>query len=177
MKFRLLVLSALFLMPSLRIGAQAREPSLSDSEIDKLREVADDPPTRILTFMGFLDDRMKAIDRLETGKRKPGREEDVHDQMEQFTAIAADLDDNLDDYAKRHKDVRNVLPKLIKATERWETALKSPPDDAGYKVSRVLALEALNDVRESARKLLDEQKAYFLLHPPAKPGGSHHPES
>ena len=52
----------------------------------------------MLAFAGILDDRTKAIDKLLAGKRKPGREQDLHDLMEQFSSIADDLEDNLDDY-------------------------------------------------------------------------------
>ncbi len=174
---RLLVLVLLLLVPAIA-HAQEREPALSANEIEKLRDTAQDPVERIFAFMVFLDDRTKAIDKLEAGKRRPGREEDVHDAMEQFTSIAADLDDNLDDYRKRHLDARKVIPKLLAACDRWQTALKSAPDDAAYKVARVLALEALGDVRESAKQLLEEQKVYFLAHPPGKvPDAKTRPES
>ena len=68
--------------------------------------------------------------------RRPGREEDAHDLFEQITAIADELDDNLDDYAPRHQDIRKALPKLIQATERWSSDLKTPPDNEAYNVSR-----------------------------------------
>lgn len=154
---------------------QRRDSALSDGEIEKLRDTAYYPPERILTFIAFLDQRTREIDRLTTGKRKPGREEDIHDQMEQFTSIADDLDDNLADYSKRHADIRKALPKLVAATERWGTALKSPPDHEAYTVSRKLALETLNDIHESAVALIEEQKAWFLAHPPAKDDGKPHP--
>ncbi len=155
--------------------AQEHESALSDGEVEKLRDTAYFPPERIAAFIGFLDQRTKEIDRLSTGKRRPGREEDIHDQMEQFTSIADDLDDNLEDYGKRHSDIRKVLPRLVAATERWGTALKSPPDNEAYNVSRKLALETLNDVHESAVKMIEEQKAWFLAHPPSKDDGRSRP--
>ena len=155
-----------------RAGSQVRdrEPALSDGEIEKLRDTAYFPPERVVAFIAFLDQRTKEIDRLTTGRRKPGREEDIHDQIEQFTSIADDLDDNLADYSKRHKDIRKALPKLVAATERWATALQTPPDHEAYSVSRKLALEAVADLKEGATKMIDEQRAYFLAHPPLKEG-------
>lgn len=148
--------------------AQVQEPALSDAEVEILRDKAPAPAERVLAFSGLLDDRTKAIDKLIAGKRRPGREEDLHDLMEQFTSIANDLEDNLEEYAKRHKDVRKSLPKLLAATERWATALRTPADNEAYNVSRKLALEAVADVKESATELISEQKAYFLAHPPPK---------
>ncbi len=157
------------------VYAQGHEQALSDAEVEKLRDTAYYPPERVLTFIEFLNLRTKEIDTLVTGKRQPGREQDIHDLMEQFTSIADDFDDNLDDYGKRHLDIRKVLPKVVSAAERWATALKTPPDDDRYNVSRKLALETLADIRETATKLIDEQKAWFLAHPPPKDGATKAP--
>jgi len=61
---------------------------------------------------------------------------------------------------------------VITAAERWGTALRTPPEHETYSVSRKLALESLADIRESATKLIDEQKAWFLAHPPPKDDGT-----
>lgn len=155
--------------------AQQHESALSEGEIEKLRDTAYDPPERVAIFIAFLNQRADAIGKQIVGKRRPGREEDIHDQMEQFTSIADDLDDNLGDYAARHRDLRKVLPKLVAATERWATTLKSPPDHDAYNVSRKLALEANSDIREAASKLVEEQRAYFLQHPPSKESDKYSP--
>jgi hypothetical protein len=88
-----------------------------------------------------------------------------------MTGILDDLDDNLDEYSKHHNDVRKVLPKLVAATERWGTVLRSPPEDQEYSVQRKLALESLNDVHEAATQMIAEQAAWFKDHPPAKSSG------
>ena len=164
----LLVLCTLCL-PCLPARAQGRDSALSENEVEKLRESAHDPPARLFVFIDFLDIRAKQLDKLNTGRRHAGREEDTHALFEQFTSVSEDLDDNLDDWSKRHQDLRKALPKLLAATERWQTALNSPPDNEAYNVSRKLALDAIADVRESAVKLLEEQKVYFIAHPPGKP--------
>lgn len=147
-----------------------RESSLSEGEVDKLRESAISPPERLLLFVGFLNDRVARVNKLSNGPRKPGREEDIHDLMEQCTNIFDDLADNLDDYGKRHRDVRKALPKLLGASEAWATGLKTPPENQQYSVSRKLALESLAEVHETASKMLEEQKAWFTTHPPGKEG-------
>ena len=147
--------------------AQAHQSALSDAEVEKLRDTAYDAPQRLLSFMDFLDIRAKALDKLTTGRRHAGREEDIHDLFEQFTSISDDLNDNLDDWGKRHMDVRKVIPKLLAATERWQTALKSPPDNEAYNLSRKLALEGIADIRETADKLLDRPEG-LLPRPPTR---------
>ena len=146
--------------------------AMSDAEIEQLRDVAYLPPQRILTFISFLNRRTEAIAKLDSGQRHPGREEDIRDLMNQFTSISDDLDDNLDDYSKRNRDVRKVLPKLLSATERWATMLRTPPEDQRYDVARKLALTSLADVKESAQQLLAAQQTYFREHPPAKGNGN-----
>ncbi len=145
-----------------------RDSALSDGEVEKIREAAPLFDQRVLLFSSILDERTKAILALTTGRKKPGRDEDIHDLMEQFTSIADDLEDNLADYGPRHRDLRKALPKVLAATERWQSALKTPPENQAYEVSRKLALEAVTDLREDLAKLIDEQKAWFLAHPPNK---------
>jgi hypothetical protein len=161
---------ALFLPCLPQSWARAQDSYLSDSEVEKLRDTAPTAPERVQAFIDFINQRADRIDKLSSGKRIPGREEDIHDLMKQIAAILDDLDDNLDDYSKRHQDLRKILPKLIAATERWGTVLKTPAEDQQYGVQRKLALEALGDVHESATKMIDEQKAWFAAHPPGKEG-------
>jgi hypothetical protein len=160
---------ALLLLPlALPLHAQRPEAALSDGEVEQLREAAYYPTDRVLLFIKLLDSRNKSIQDLFAHPRKPGREQDTHDLLEQFTSIADELNDNLDDYGPRHRDIRKALPKLVEATERWSSNLKSPPDDDAYNVSRRLALEAVHDLHDQATQMIEEQKAWFLAHPPPK---------
>lgn len=172
MRPRLSILGALALALLLStphpLQAQRTQPALSEAEVEQLRDAAYVADDRVLVFIKLLDVRSKSIQDLFAKPRRPGREQDTHDLFEQFTSVADELNDNLDDYGPRHRDIRKALPKLLEATERWATALKSPPNDEAYNVSRKLALESLRDIREAATKLVDEQKAWFLAHPPPK---------
>jgi hypothetical protein len=160
---------ALLLLPlALTLHAQKPEAALSDGEVEQLRESAYYPTDRVLLFIKLLDTRNKSIQDLFAHPRKPGRGQDTHDLLEQFTAIADELNDNLDDYGPRHRDIRKALPKLLEATERWSSNLKTPPDDEAYNVSRRLALEAVHDLHDQATQMIEEQKAWFLAHPPPK---------
>ncbi|HXC94505.1 MAG TPA: hypothetical protein VNU92_02335 [Edaphobacter sp.] len=153
---------------ALPLCAQANDSALSEREIEQLRESAYIPNDRIILFIKLLDTRDKAIQELYAHPRKPGREQDTHDLMAQFTSIADELNDNLDDYGPHHRDIRKSLPKLLDATERWSSNLKQPPENSSYDLARKLALEAIRDIREEASKLIDDQKAWFAAHPPPK---------
>jgi hypothetical protein len=165
---RLLCLALILLALHPPLAAQPDDHSLSDAEVEQLRDSAYFPRDRVLVFVKFLDERSSAIHDLFAHPRRPGREQDAHDLMEQFNAIADELEDNLDDYSHRHADIRKSLPKLLEATDRWASTLKSPPDDEAYNVSRKLALEAIRDLREDTTELIASQKAWFAAHPPAK---------
>ena len=161
-----LALLLVFLAPP--VHAQRESNAMTDAEVEELRDSAYVANDRVLVFIKLLDVRTKAIQALITGPRKPGREQDLHDLLEQFTSIADELDDNLDDYGPAHRDMRKALPKLVEATERWASILKSPADSETYNVSRKLALEAVRDLRESSTQLIEEQRVWFIAHPPPK---------
>ncbi|MCU1223121.1 MAG: hypothetical protein JWQ42_1214 [Edaphobacter sp.] len=162
------LLALILLSLALPAQPQRNDSALSEGEVEQLRESAYVPNDRVLLFIKLLDARAKSIEDLYAHPRKPGREQDTHDLLEQFTSIADELADNLDDYGSRHRDVRKSLPKLTDATERWGSQIKSAPDNEAYNVSRKLALEAIRDLRESATELTSDQKAWFAAHPPAK---------
>ena len=165
--FLLLLLLSVWIA-SERSIAQSTDGAMSESEIDQLRDAAYVPADRIAVFIKLLDTRAAQLQTLVAKPRRPGREEDVHDILQQFASIVDELNDNLDDYGPRHRDLRKQLPKLLDATDRWSTALRSPAESEVYKVSRSLALEGVQDAREETRKLIEEQKAWFAAHPPSK---------
>lgn len=158
------------------LPAHARESALSDAEVEKVREARLDPAACIALFVKFLDLRVQEIQDLYSKPRRPGREEDTRDLLEQLTSIADELGDNLDDYGPRHADLRKVLPKILDGAERWSSAIKSPPENGTYSIERKLALESFRDLRESATQLVPEQDEWFKLHPPQKQKQQQGPE-
>jgi hypothetical protein len=166
LRYTTLALALALLAPPLH--AQHPDDTLSQAEVEKIRDLRLDPAGCVLAFVNFLDLRAKEITDLYAKPRRPGREQDTHDLLDQFTAIADELSDNLDDYGPRHADLRRALPKVLEAAGRWSSALKSPPDNETYNVSRKIALESIRDLRESTTELTASQAEWFKLHPPAK---------
>ena len=164
MKFALL-LAGMLVLPGAR--AQAHESSLSDAEVESLRDAAYIPNDRVNAYIKILDTRADRIHKLVTARRKPGREQDLHDLLDDFAGLADELNDNLDELGPKHRDIRKALPKLMDATERWATTLRSAPEDATYKVVQKLALDSLTELRDAATKLNSEEIAYFKAHPDA----------
>jgi len=125
---------------------------MSDAEEESLRQTAVAPMDRIVAYEKMLDDREHTIDTLVNKPHRPAFASDMHDAIEQIGAIADELNDNLDEYKRKMRDVRKVLPKLIAATER-------------YDVVRKIALSALTDTHDLAVEMQDAQVKYAKEHP------------
>src|ERR1019366_3261762 len=91
----LLTLALAVLAPSVLIApplhAQQQRSALSEKEIDEVRDARLVPSDCIVLFVKFLDARTKAIQDLYAKPRRPGREQDTHDLLVQFTSIADEL--------------------------------------------------------------------------------------
>lgn len=166
---RWLALAATFLLlvtPHLR-AQDDDDTSMSQKEIDSLRDAAYIPNDRIMAFVRILDTREDEIHDLLSKPRRPGFGQDMHDYIEQFAAIADEFNDNLDEYQSNHRDIRKSLPKLLKAIDRWNATLNAPSSDEAYNIVRRMALDSLKDMRDTASTMETEQAAYFKAHPDA----------
>jgi len=165
-----LLLSAAFLtaLLPLTLHAQAAEDVLSQKEVDTLRDTAFVPTDRIAAFGQFLTDRQKHIADL-IAKRHGHTDYggDMHDAIDQFGQIVDELNDNLDEYSRAHRDVRKALPKLLKVVDEWTATLNSAAPNDAYNVVRKIALDNLKDTREIAGQLQTDLDAYFKAHPEA----------
>ena len=165
----LTLLTALALSAPAHARAQASEDVLSQKEVDLLRDAAFVPNDRIAAFQQFLNDRQKRIQELVT--KRHGHTDyggDMHDALDQFGQIVDELNDNLDEYSRQHRDVRKALPKLLKATDDWIATLSSAADNEAYNIVRKLALDNLKDTREITQQLQTDLDAYFKAHPEAE---------
>ena len=84
-----------------------------------------------------------------------------------FGQIIDELNDNLDEYSRQHRDVRKAIPKLLKAIDDWSGTLSSASDNEAYNVVRKIALDNLKDTREITQQLQTELDAWFKAHPEA----------
>ncbi len=149
--------------------AQAAEDVLSQKEVDTLRDAAFTPNDRVMAFQQFLEDRVKQVQTL-TAKRRGHTDYggDMHDVLDQIGQIADELNDNLDEYSRFHRDVRKALPKLLEATDRWTATLSAVADNDAYNIVRRIALDNLKDTHEVAGALQTDLAAYFKAHPEAE---------
>jgi hypothetical protein len=155
----------LIVAPGLRVLAQDDDSSMSQKEIESLRDAAYFPNDRMMAFIKILDDREHEITDLLAKPKHVGFNQDMHDVIEQFSTIADEFNDNLDEYQSKHRDTRKSLPKLVSAIERWSTTLRTPADDQAYNIVRKMALDSLKDMHDTAASMETEQAAYFKAHP------------
>src|SRR4051794_23942108 len=83
-------------------GPKATRDPLNPKEVDELRETTQDPPKRLKLLVSYASARMLAIHQLRTDpKLAEDRGQQIHDLLEDFNAIAEELDDNLDMYTRQ----------------------------------------------------------------------------
>jgi hypothetical protein len=149
------------------VRAQAGGDALTAKEIESLRDAAYVPTERIGAYIDILNDRERIIDDLLVKPKHVTFDQDMHDVLDQFATIADELNDNLDELNGEHRDLRKALPKLLRATEKWTTALRAPGDNEAYKVVRRSALDALKDMHDIALQMEASEDTYFREHPDA----------
>ena len=170
MRLRIVILALLFFM-AIPLSAQlgGREP-LDETEIDKLREVAQEPDKRLKLMVEFARARLAAIDQLRSDPHSAaGRGPRVHDLLEDFTKLVDEIGDNIDDYAARKNDLRKALKTVIDADTEFQlklqtlkeqgagTGAKAGTETGDYSFVLQNATEAVNLSLEDSRKLLAEQ--------------------
>jgi uncharacterized protein YihD (DUF1040 family) len=121
----------LVLLLSVVASARKRDP-LTEAEADQLREVATEPYHRLKLFIKFTEARLLAIDQVRIDpKLAQGRGKQIHDLLEDFTALLDEINDNLDQYEGRtlskddRKDFKKGLKELIEADERFDLKLRT----------------------------------------------------
>jgi hypothetical protein len=148
--------------------AQDTDGAMSQAEIESLRDASYVPVEKIKAFEKMLDDREHRVDALLKMSRGPDFAFQMHDAIDQMGSIADELNDNLDDYNIKHRDVRKALPKLLQEIDRWSTSLRAAGDDDRYKVVRKIALDTLQDMHSIAEEMQSSQASYFKEHPEAE---------
>jgi len=151
--------------------AQEREP-LNNNEIDELREAAQEPVKRLRLYVNFSGSRLIEIDDLEGKNKADNRGQQIHDLLQDFSTLIDEMDDNIDEYARRAQDMRKVLPEVIKAETDYETRLRTLQQTAtndpkaaeefrAYNFALQDAMEAVRGSIDDAQKTLADQTEQF----------------
>lgn len=142
---------------------QRRDP-LNDKEIDQMREAADWPDKRLELMVQFARNRMNKIDQLRAdAKNAKDRPMQIHDLLEDFTALLDEIEDNVEMYASHKADMRKGLTLTIEAGSEWQNKLRrlkeqSPPEELDqYAFVLANASDAVRDMGDDTREELQEQ--------------------
>jgi hypothetical protein len=156
----------LFVAHPLR-GQRSRDP-LTPSEEEQVRAATDEPNDRVKLYIKFIEQRTDAIHHevLHPAIQHPGIA--IHDNLEDFTKLVDELQDNLDAYDESHTDVRKSLKLLLDQAAKWPAVLNEPPGSPDYDFARKSALDAVDTTKQAATTLLKSQEEYFSKHKPEK---------
>jgi hypothetical protein len=141
-----------------------RTASLTEAEIEQVREAAVLPNERVKLYTKFLEDRADRIKSLTGRPRSAQRVLKLDDTLQDFTALMDETGSNLDQYADRHSDIRKALKALTDATPRWLNILRVLPGESGFDLARKEAIESGEELADQATRLMHEQDEYFAAH-------------
>ncbi|HEY3990501.1 MAG TPA: hypothetical protein VGM02_14460 [Acidobacteriaceae bacterium] len=148
--------------------AQRSKDPLTPDQEEQVRGVADQPNERVKLFITFIEQRTEAIHHavVRPATQHPGIE--IHDNVDAFTSLVDELQDNLDAYDESHSDIRKSLKFLLEHAAKWSAVLREPPGSPDYDFVRKTALDAVASTTQAATELLKSQEEYFSKHKPAK---------
>jgi hypothetical protein len=141
-----------------------RTASLTEAEVEQVREASIYPDERVKLYTKFLDERADKIKSLTNRPRSSERVLKIDDTLQDFTALMDEMGSNLDQYSDRHSDIRKALKSLTEATPRWLNILRVLPGESGFDLARKEAIESGEELADQATRLLHEQNDYFATH-------------
>jgi hypothetical protein len=159
------LLFLLFLPLAAAVSAQhVRTATLTETEVEAVREAAVFPVERVNLYTKFLEERAKKIKDL-TGRPKSGqRVLKLDDALQDLTALMDEMGSNLDQYSDRHSDIRKALKPLNEAAPRWVSILRALPGEPGFDLARKEAIESGEELAGQVTRLMHEQDDYFATH-------------
>jgi hypothetical protein len=161
---RFLVLILPLLIAGGAAAQKEKRQTLTEAQIEKIREAGIDPDQRIMLYTQFLNERADTIKGLTNRGKSAARAKRLDDELQDWTALTDELGSNLDQYSERKADMRIALKKLNDLAPKWQSILRALPGEPGFDEARKEALEAWDDMADQAKRLLAEQTEYFATH-------------
>lgn len=164
----------LLLLPGL---AQRQRESLTDPEIDQLRDTALDPDLRLKLYVRFARARLASLEQARFDPKTADRGQQTHDRLQAFLDVYDEMNDNIDTYVGRKSELRKVLKAVIEADTEFQAKLRALKDAANtakdeakqYEFLLSTALETLDSSAQDHRQLLAEQEEAAKQKKKAKP--------
>jgi hypothetical protein len=155
---------ATLLTPSAAIAQRQHRNTLTEAQVEKIREAGIDPNQRIKLYAEFLNDHVNTVKSLTNRRQSDARAQHLDSELQDVADLMDEVGSNLDEYSDRHADIRGALKILADESQRWLSTLKALAGEEPFDLSRKDAIEAGEDLTDQAQRLLREQNDYFALH-------------
>jgi hypothetical protein len=141
--------------------AQSKKDPLTEQQIEEVREAGDNPPERIKLYVGYLEERITDIHKLNADHIAQNKTVRLHNLFDEFTRLSDELQDNMDQFDQQHADLRKILKVIVDKTAQWTTAMNEPIPSTGYDFARKSALDSNQTAHDTATKMLADEINYF----------------
>ena len=142
-------------------SAQDKNDPLTPAEVEKVREVADQPIERVKLYMTFIQQRTDAIAEMVGDTRIQNKPPKIRKLLEEYTRLVDELQDNLDNYDETHSDIRKPLKELVPTSKKWLEIVNKPPPDPVYDFPRKTAADTSEGLVDQVTKLQTDLDKYF----------------
>lgn len=166
-------------------GQLNRHDPLTDPEIDKIRDAAQEPEVRLKLYVEFARARLDKLNAVRSDPKVADRPKQTRNALQDFLDVYDELNTNVDTYADRGEDLRKALKPVIEADTEFgaklrafKSALAASPTEAEADDQLLgSALEAVDGGAKDHRDLLAEQEETFKhKKKPSHPEGQPRPE-
>jgi TolA-binding protein len=146
------------------LWAQRKHDPLNDSEIDQLRETAQEPDRRMKLYIKFARARMEMLQQMRTDPKLMGDNgSEVRTVLEDLATLVDETDDNLDQFNGRSQDLRKPLKMIVEMDSDFQVKLaelkrtSTAEQLRGYGFALESAIDSVNESADSARAMLADQ--------------------
>jgi chromosome segregation ATPase len=171
------LIATLFLALLPLASAQSYRDPLNPTEVDQLRDAAQDPEQRLKLLINFARARLDAVQKARSDAKAADRGQQTHDRLQDFLDVYDELDDNIDMFDDRRADLRKPLKNILEADTEFQAKLQAlkasasstPEEYRQYDLLLANAIDTLNDSSQDHRQLLTEQEEAAKHKKPSKP--------
>lgn len=164
-----LAIPLLLLMAVGAVAQRHRHDPLSDLEIDKIRDSAQEPEVRLKLYIEFARARLDKLQQVWPDPKAADRNQQTHDALQDFLDVYDELNTNVDTFADRGDDLRKALKPVIEADTEFGSKLRAfksslsaaPSSATDFTFLLGTALETIDSGAKDHRDLLAEQEETF----------------
>jgi hypothetical protein len=158
------LLAGLSSTAAIATAQDAHHDTLTEAQVEKIREAGIDPNERIKLYTEFVNGHVGVVKSLMNRGKSDARAHKLDTELHDISSLMDELGSNLDQYSDRHADMRRALKILAEESKSWLVTLRALAGEPAFDLSRKDAIEADQDLVDEAQRLLNEQTAYFEAH-------------